>query len=214
MKKTAIILSSLLGFSALAPTVFVAPVSASVTSEKSSIVQVEANEIFDALDDLQPYISIESNGLYKLDEKAKNVVSEEIFNKYKVAFDKINKDIDKGVLSTKTGDLTTGPRYELEKNKDNVITPNVFGNAYAWGYAITFNHAETVTQVKALRSSGVAGGLIAAITAAIPGLQPATVAAALGTAGVNGIAQLFENNDKGRGVTLNLHAGYFNFTSN
>ncbi|WP_322906684.1 hypothetical protein [Paenibacillus campi] len=214
MKKTAILLSSLLSFSALAPTVLVAPVSASIESEHSTVIQIEANEIFEALDDLQPYISIQSNGLYKLDEKAKAVVSEKIFNKYKVAFDKINNDINKGLLSTKTGDLTVGPKYELDKNKGSVITPNVFGNAYAWGYAITFNHAETLTQIKALRTSGVAGGLIAAITAAIPTLQPAAVAASLGTAGVNALAQLFENNDKGRGVTLNLHVGYFNFTSN
>ncbi|WP_341280110.1 hypothetical protein [Paenibacillus sp. FSL H8-0537] len=86
----------------------------------------------------------------------------------------------------------------------------VFANLYWWGVAVTFNNQETIDQVYQLNQSGQVWVLVAVVGGAIAVVNPpvglsASAAATIVAVGSFMIANSMSHNNKGRGVTLNLH---------
>lgn len=163
-------------------------------------------ETFSAIKDIEKFIKLDGDR-YILDPAAKDVVSEKVFNNYEGAVDAVNQQLENGTFEVKNGQLVVNPNYAT-------YNPNIYGNWYWWGYAITFSDYETKEQIQALKNTQATSSLVFAIMAAVPALQGTALPAAIIEANLAVLIDRFESHSKGRGVTLNLHVGYYEIISN
>ncbi|MFC5446875.1 hypothetical protein [Paenibacillus aestuarii] len=85
------------------------------------------------------------------------------------------------------------------------------------GSGDNFTQAETLAHIQALQQTEAVAGLVAAVAGLIPGGQVASATSLIVAAGANLLAISMSNNNKGRGITLNLHwlpVTYFESTAN
>lgn len=164
---------------------------------------------------LTPYLKVNEENQYYLAEGAKDVVSEENYNLFLTGLNRLNALISDGTIEVANGTIQQGP------NSPSTTTPPVstyvFSNPYWWGYAITFNNAETINQANILEDYGDTVALLAAVLAVIPATSAEGAAAALVGVSATAIAKSFRSHNKGKGVTLNLHwlpAPYYEVTTN
>ncbi|QNR70510.1 hypothetical protein IAQ67_28920 (plasmid) [Paenibacillus peoriae] len=203
-KNTAVILTGVLALTAVAPlAASAAPTSIEVKEVKQATPDAET---FSAIKDIEKFIKLDGDQ-YVLDSAAKEVVSEKVFNNYSKAVESVNEQIKNGTFEVKNGQLVVNPNY-------TTYNPNIYGNWYWWGYAITFTNQEVKEQVQALKNTQSTSSLVFAIMAAVPGLQGTALPAAIIEANLAVLIDRFEANNHGRGVTLNLHVGYYDMTSN
>lgn len=210
-KSLTVVLTVVLALTAVTPFAAAAPQPNLVPSEVQStnITQLTVDtETFNAINVIEQYIKIDGDK-YILDDKAKDVVSEEIYNNYVNSVNSINEQIQTGTLKIKNGNLTVG-----ETQDNGTIQPYIFGNWYIWGYAITFTHSEVIQQVRIMNETLDTAAFIFAIVAAIPGMQGSALPSAIVAGGSALLINRLSANDYGNGVTLNLHLGYYNVTSN
>ncbi|WP_229525804.1 hypothetical protein [Paenibacillus farraposensis] len=218
MKKTAIILTSVLALTVVAPVAAFATPSVDSNGSSSTLEQkgqptvINADEIAAAAAKIEPYIILGEDGLYTLDTKAKDVVGEEKYDKLAKAFEQINTEIKAGYLSTATGDITVTAKGNSHYN--NQFSTNAFSNVYPWGVAITLSHSETQNQIAAMEASGSAAGFLSLLLSTIPGGQGPALGGAIFGAGAGLLAQVLKIQDKGRGITVNLMWTGWSITSN
>lgn len=177
-----------------------------------------SKELIDSSPFLASYMELNDSGLYTLNEEAKNVVSSEAYDQYLVGLDRLNNLIETDVISVVNGDIVPGINAQNVNNTGGMITTQkITSNPYWWGYAITFDNQSTKFHQQAMAETAAKAALLTAILAAVPAVQAAAVSSALASALVGDLALLFNNKNKGKGVTLNLHwlpVIYYEVTTN
>jgi hypothetical protein len=162
---------------------------------------------------MNSYISLGSDNLLHIDSKAKKIVGNDVYKTYELGVSRVNAEIQSGSLVVQDGTLKLGA---TTSSSDGGMHTNIFGNAYWWGVAVTFTNQETLDQVYTLTQTGVVWGLVAAVSGVIPGGQVAAASSAIVSAGSFLIANSMSANNRGNGVTLNIHWSpvYFESTPN
>lgn len=216
MKKVATIMAGVLALATFAPLASASAVNTTNGSAQFTIDKGQQerepeqisfdSETFNAITDIEKFLNTD-NGIYELDAEARTVVGDGIYNKYLDAIEELNAGIKEGQYELKNGELVVNSNY-------SVYAPNIYGNWYWWGYAVTLSDAETKQQVRVLKDTQSISAFVLAIVAAVPGLQGTALPSALVQGGLALLIYNLESNNKGRGVTLNLHVGYYNVTSN
>lgn len=222
--------------SAAAPSPFE---SQSQSQSQNKILNVTANssvqieQVLSSASALDPFISVDSDGLLHLDPKGKDVVSSDVFSTIEKGIHILNQSILDGssiidsttnlVVPSGKEPLANSGLSNLNSLKTDIISPMAFYNSYWWGVAITMNNSEARRLAYSMSNlsyayAGEAG--IAAIIASFFSGPPAWAATAAGvimSAGEGILSNMVNQNNGPNGVTINIHwllAPYIEVTQN
>lgn len=183
----------------------------SISSNQYPTITIKNNkltkDIIKAGNSITKYIQLGQDNLYHIDPKAKSLFSSEVFQSYSNSVDSVNQALQQKLLKIENGKPV--PNASSDSNTSGIHS-NVYANPYWWGFAITFNEQETQDEIYYLNQSGQVWQLVAVVGAAIAVANPpagaaVSAAAVIVSVGSFMIANSMSHNDKGRGVTLNLH---------
>lgn len=237
-KLVSVILSSTLAFSGIGvfsvPTASAAEPTLVTTVNSGNITRVTADhssndlqfvsQNIDAINKINPYLALGEDGKLHIDNAAKDIVSQEVYDYVLNGVNIVNEGIDSGrvVLDPTTKQLVPVSSTSANIQDRSLISPSGFSNTYAWGYAVTMNQSETKELAHVLdqiadgfMTVATASGLIAGMTGAAPALA-AAVAALIVSAGARAVSKSLTNRNNPKGVTLNLHWApvYYEVTTN
>ncbi|MEC0207437.1 hypothetical protein ABEX47_04145 [Paenibacillus ehimensis] len=197
----------------------VTPAQAATVSQDFSQVQVDTklkNNVLTNISAMSAYITTGEDGLLRIDQNAVNIVGKETFEVYERGVASLNKAISTEDIKIANGTLVVD-KSQLTIPSGSQISPAAYGSFYWWGYALTLTQQESANLAYNLTQSGTVMAAAAAISGLIP-TPPTKLVQAIAYAvslGVGLLANKINFENKGNGVTLNIHyVGFINVTSN
>ncbi|WP_204787521.1 hypothetical protein [Paenibacillus oryzisoli] len=186
-----------------------------------SVDKQDLEKVAASITKMNSYVSFGQDGYMHINSQALSVIDQETYNLYANGVEKINAEILNGQAVIQDGKIIAlnniqgTTQFSKGTIDDEMHTNYTYGNSYWWGWAFTFDDADTKSFIYALQQTAALGAAAAGIAALIPGGQVTSVIALIESLGAMMIANSMSYHNEGNGVTLNLHwALYYTVNAN